>query len=231
MIRRIVTLDTAVDLFLSEVDDPVAESKIENYRTKAMSIAADMFNQCQAPLWPRIKEGRVEGNVIDLPEDYAKFEKCRVDNNNATITMQNFLTSGSVTKSDNVDAVYKGVVSNHQIIFNVIGGSVANLHHKPYVLEYKALPMVDGVLLMPENFVTPIALGLRVGRALDRAERTGKGITLWQSLNKQYEIKKEEAIVDVEFPSFEELMSIGKIWESKVPAGIPGANRNNFNNF
>ena len=231
MINRIVTLDTAIDLFLSDIDDPTSESQLNNIRIKARAILAELFIESQASLWPGIKEGKVEGNSIELPGDFAKFEACRVDNNPVFLSMQKFLGTGSVQKSDKIEAAYKATLTNQHLSFNVIGGNINNLHGKPYVLEYKALPIVDGELLMPENFVEPINLGLRTNRALTRAERTGKGITLWQSLKKEFEYKKEKAVVDVEFPSFQELIQIGKIWESKVPASISGGNTNNFNNF
>ena len=227
MIKRWVPIESVIDNYLDEVDSfENGESKLHALGRMSKRYAYGLFSRTSGALYTAIDEGVIKNNMIELPEGYCKAGPLKVDGQNVSLTMQQFLRSGKVVKS--VDSVYKAAIVGEFIQFNVIGGDTQGLNGKPYIFEYKTVPLIDDVLYVPEQFEDAIHARLAFNLMKRRIELNGRGEGLLRTYKQLSTEAENDAIMDVDFPSWEELLEIGRIWESKIPLRLERGASNNF---
>jgi hypothetical protein len=98
-------------------------------------------------------------------------------------------------------------------------------------MEYETVPLINGILYVPEQFEEAIHANLEYRAMKRKVEKNGRGEGLLRTYKANRNEAEIDAITDIEMPSFDQLLAIGKIWESKIPVSIQGGINNNFGKF
>lgn len=231
MIKRWIPTDMIVDNFI-DIDDGLktGDFDIDTLRRITTKTAYHLFSRTTQTLYPEIKTGTVKDNRIELPEGWCKHEALYIDGNKVAVTMQQLLMAKGINKNQDSISSYKAKIMGTTIMFNVVGGTTDGVNGKQYSLEYYTVPLVDETLFVPEQFENAIHATLKLIKMQKRIERSGRGEGLLAQYRKTAQSAEDLAVINVEFPSKEQLMLIGKIWESKVPKNLEYGNQNNFTN-
>lgn len=228
MINKFIPISTVVDSYLDDIDNfAEGEAAIPIIERQIRRIANDLYSKTNSPKTILEITGKIKDNMIVLPDDYCEFKNLNVDGEAVNVHGMQKHLRGNVTKGS--DTKYQAKLVGDYIMFNVIGGTY-NLDGKQYTLEYKTVPLVDGELYVPEQFQDAIIARMEYKQMKNKIASNGRGVELLREFRKEAEEKETNATTSVDFPSFDELINIGKIYESKVPASLKTGNKNNFNN-
>lgn len=228
MIKKWIPIETVIDSWLDEIDDDIeGEGSIKRIERQVKRAAYDLYSKCQVTLMLEEFSGTISKNMIELPETYCKYESLSVEGKPVTVGGMQKHLRGNVLKG--TEAQYTAKIVGEWIMFNVIGGTY-NLEGKPYLLEVKTVPKINGTLYVPIQFEKAIISDLTYRSMKKKVMKNGRGEGILTSFYKIKNAEEQEAIMDVEFPSWDEMIQIGNIWESKVPKGLKSGVQNNFTN-
>ena len=223
MIKKWIPFETVVDNLFDEITPIEYEGFEDSLKRIALRAAYALLDRCEAPKSVANPiTGKIKNGGIDLPEDCANPIKLKVENQ--TVLLQSKM---HFLRNSGESFVYKAKIVGERIMFSVVGGANA-LEGKEYKLEYEAYPLLKGVLYITFEFEQAIIEHIRYILLRQKIESAGRGQGL---LRTAYDIKEkaaQNAVSDVDFPSWDEWIQIGKIWESKVPLNLERGNREDF---
>lgn len=226
MINKWISIDTLLDNVQDELSSAEISGAEDRIRRIAIRQAYSLLNACNAPSQQApIKTGIIKNGMIELPDDCSEVTGLKVND-----TPVNVGTDSRFLRNNTSSNAYKAKIIGEVIMFTVVGGK-NELDGSNYQLEYNTYPFINGTLYIPFDFENAIIEHLRYVALRQKIETAGRGQGLLQTAYRIKEDAKQKAIIDVDFPSWDEWVRIGQIWESKVPVRVKKGFDNDFNNI